>query len=114
MPDSRSDRRPCKSSEIVFLEASGAAGEYPSASIDHPAPKHGLADRAHEIAERAHQPETDGGVRDGVMADLLESEIEQAIETDPRYGKSQEMRRIKKWPGGAARPVAGATPGDGC
>jgi hypothetical protein len=40
----------------------------------------------------AHQPETTGGVRDGVMADLLESEIEQPVETDPRYGEPQQVR----------------------
>src|SRR5208282_4224076 len=78
----------------------------PFAAIDHTAPKRGLADRAREIAERAHRPETDGGVRDGVMADLLESEIEQAVETDPRYGEAQDMRRIKKVAGrrGTTRP----------
>jgi hypothetical protein len=47
----------------------------------------------------AHQPETDGGVRDSVIADLLESEIKQAVETDPRPDEAQDMRRIKKMAG---------------
>jgi hypothetical protein len=39
------------------------------------------------------------------MADLLESEIEQAVETDPRYGEAQDMRRIKKVAGRRGRPA---------
>jgi len=106
MPDSRSDKRPCN----LWKSSSWRRPEQPAstrfAAIDHTAPKHGLADRAREIAECPHQPETDGGVGDGVMADLLESEIKQAVETDPRYGEAQDMRRVKKVAGrrGTSRP----------
>src|SRR5271169_90918 len=106
MPDLRIDKRPCN----LWKSSSWRRPEQPAstrfAAIDHTAPKHGLADRAREIAECPHQPETDGGVGDGVMADLLESEIKQAVETDPRYGEAQDMRRVKKVAGrrGTSRP----------
>ena len=55
----------------------------------------------------AHQPQTDRDVGNGIVPDLLERGIEQAIETHPRYHEPQHMRRsvIMRWRRRAAGPA---------
>ena len=72
-----------KSLEIVLLDFTRAASQQSFAALGQMQTKDGVVRRAGDVAERAHQSQADSRIRDGVMTNLLESEIEQPVQIDP-------------------------------
>lgn len=85
--------KPC---EVEFLDLAGAAIEDTLATVEQTPSNRRIPGRARNVAQGAHESAADRSVRDRIVTNLFESQIEQAVEIDPRNDYAEHVRRIVK------------------
>src|SRR5208282_1946589 len=93
-PGLEAGEAPAKPCDVEILKSPRAAADQALSAFEQAKADRRIGGRDGNVAERPHQPEADRGVGDGIMADLLEGEIEQAVKTDPGRDDAQDVRGI--------------------
>jgi hypothetical protein len=83
--------KPC---EVEFLNIARTAIDHTLATVQQTPADRRIAGRARNVAQGAHESQADRGIRDRIVANLLESQVEQAVEIDPGNDDAENVWRI--------------------
>ena len=85
---------PLKTGNIIARQDAATAVDDPVSSRDDTPAKRFVVDRRRDVVQQSQQPPADGGIANGISADLLDCGIKQVIQLDPRDYDPQHVWRI--------------------
>ena len=83
-----------KPGKVELLNLTGAAVYHTFASFEQALADGQVAGCARNVTQSTHESKADCSVRDRIVADLFESQIEKAVEIDPGNDDPENMRRV--------------------